>query len=325
MALPDMQADRVFVLRQLIDTLFDFQALPGRYPLTLREPRILFDSSHDVLLMAAGRPVEGLALESNDMPRVKRAASFFVRTAMLRPGSDHYTLLGLERGFNKNSLRLHYRILIRLTHPDFVGNSEVWPAGSATRINLAHDVLSSAVRQAEYNQTLTGSERRRILPMHSVAAVLPRPAARNARFFGYGPRALSSAGMAAVLLLLTILWLVNTDGARETQVAQTGLSDSRSTAFAESRHSERPQVDRQASAVSATSALSPGSADKGSKDFRARESRDAGAAASRQALEASQVQPVAHGCVVQTRGVRAPRRPVRSRHIRRRRAWPSAY
>ena len=224
MPMPDVQADRTSALRHLIDTLFDFESLPGRYPLSLREPRILFDGSHDVLLLAAGRPVKGLVPDLTDMSRLKRAASFFIRAAMLRPGSDHYTVLGLEHGFSKHSLRLHYRILIRLTHPDFVGNGEAWPPGSATRINLAHDVLSSATLQAEYNRTLPGSEKRRFLPVHTRAAVLPRPVAHGNTLFKYRSWALVSAGFFALILLGT-LWQASSDDTHQTRVAQIELPE----------------------------------------------------------------------------------------------------
>ena len=265
MPMPDVQADRAFALRQLIATLFDFESLPGRYPISLREPRILFDGSHDVLLLAAGRPVKGLVPDSIDMSRLKQAASFFVRAAMLRPGADHYTVLGLEHGFSKNSLRLHYRILIRLTHPDFVGSNEAWPTGSATRINLAHDVLSSAIRQAEYNRTLPGSERRRVLPVHSRAAVLPRPVAHGNTFFKYRAWAFVSSGF-FVLLLLGTFWPANFDDTHQKRVAQIELSDS--------------------SGLSSSS----DSADKASKDLRASVVRESGNAASQQAQQARQIQ-----------------------------------
>ena len=288
MPLPNAQADRTSALRQLTDTLFDFEALPGRFPLTLREPRILFDGSHDVLLLAAGRPVEGLAPGFADMPRLKRAACFFVRTVMLRPGSDHYTVLGLEQGFSKNSLRLHYRILIRLTHPDFVGNTEAWPTGSATRINLAHDVLSSAVRQAEYNRTLPGIERRRTLPVQSLAAVLPRPVANSNKLFKYRVWAFLSAGIFASLLL-AVLWPSDADDGHKRRVAQIERPDFPSTAATEPRSTARPLLERQAPSIPTAPVPSSGLANKGSKDLTATVARDDGASASRQALQASQV------------------------------------
>lgn len=292
MPMLDVQADRTSALRQLIDTLFDFESLPGRYPLSLREPRILFDGSHDVLLLAAGRPVKGLVPDLTDMSRLKRAASFFIRAAMLRPGSDHYTVLGLEHGFSKNSLRLHYRILIRLTHPDFVGNGEAWPTGSATRINLAHDVLSSATLQAEYNRTLPGSEKRRFLPVHSRAAVLPRPVAHGNTFFKYRAWAFVSAGFFALLLLGT-LWPANSDDTHQRRVAQIELSDSPGSEAAEPRNSARSAVQRQATSTPTVSASSSGSADKASKDLRASVIRDDdGSAASQQTQQVRQIQVV---------------------------------
>jgi hypothetical protein len=44
---------------------------------------------------------------------------------MLRPGADHYTLLGLKPAFDSATLRDHYRMLMRLTHPDFSGGGAV--------------------------------------------------------------------------------------------------------------------------------------------------------------------------------------------------------
>ena len=290
MPMPDVQADRTSALRQLIVTLFDFESLPGRYPLSLREPRILFDGSRDVLLLAAGRPVKGLAFDLPDMSRLKRAASFFIRTAMLRPGSDHYTVLGLEHGFSENSLRLHYRILIRLTHPDFVGNGEAWPTGSATRINLAHDVLSSPIRQAEYIRTLPGGEKRRLLPVHSLAAVLPRPVAHGNTLFKYRAWAFVSAGFLALLLLGT-LWPANSDDTHQRRVAQIELPDSPGSAAAEPRNLARSAIQRQVTFEPTVSASSSGSADKASKDLSADVIRkDDGAAANQQAQQARQIQ-----------------------------------
>ena len=64
------QATRKAPSSPLVASLFDFEALPGRYPLTLREPRALFDRSRDVLLLASGRAVEGLALDAADAAAV---------------------------------------------------------------------------------------------------------------------------------------------------------------------------------------------------------------------------------------------------------------
>jgi hypothetical protein len=80
--------------------LLDFEAFPGRYPLALREPRLLFDHGTEVLVLASGRPAEGLPQDEALQVQLRKAARFFVRTAMLRPGTDHYTLLGLKPAFD---------------------------------------------------------------------------------------------------------------------------------------------------------------------------------------------------------------------------------
>ena len=220
------QADRQSILRQLIGALSAFEALPGRYPLALREPRILFHCIHDVLLLAAGRPVQGLALKSFDAPHVKRAACFFVRTAMLRSGVDHYTLLGLDPAFHQDVLRDHYRMMIRLTHPDFVSTTGAWPTGAAARVNLAHDVLSSVVQRSEYDRTLGGIEKRRSLVAQRLPALLSFPEGRSR--LSFRPFTLSVAGVAgaaAVLMLLT-LWNDSPEYLEVKQVTQTDLAGS---------------------------------------------------------------------------------------------------
>jgi hypothetical protein len=80
--------------RRLMLALLHFQRSPGRYPIALREPRPLFEHIGCVLLLAAGRPVPGLPAAPALEPQLRRAARYFVRTAMLRPGADPHTLLG---------------------------------------------------------------------------------------------------------------------------------------------------------------------------------------------------------------------------------------
>ena len=215
--------DRQSILRQLIGALSAFEALPGRYPLAMREPSILFHCIHDVLLLAAGRPVQGLALKSFDAPHVKRAACFFVRTAMLRYGVDHYTLLGLESGFHKDVLRDHYRMMIRLTHPDFVSAAGTWPVDAAMRVNLAHDVLSSVEQRTEYDRMLGGIGKRRSFVAQKPVAMLSFPKGRSR--LSFRPFTLSVAGVAAVLLLLA-LWNDSPEYWEVKQATQTDLAGS---------------------------------------------------------------------------------------------------
>jgi DnaJ domain len=134
----------------LLPRLLDFERSPGLYRVVLREPRPLFEHIGGVMLLATGRPVAGLPEATANAHELRRAARFFVRTVMLRPGSDPFTLLGLPPDFEPAQLREHYRLMIRLTHPDFCATAEGWPADAATRVNLAHDLLSSPQKRAAY-------------------------------------------------------------------------------------------------------------------------------------------------------------------------------
>mgnify|MGYP006174009651 FL=1 len=161
----------------LLPALLDFERSPGRYRVVLREPRPLFEHTLAVLQLAVGRSVDGLAdlaHEPAQTDELKRAARFFVRTVLLRPGVDHYTLLGLAPGCEADELREHYRLMIRLTHPDFAaGSGEAWPADAATRINQANDVLSSFGRRSDYDATLAAAQP--VVAAAAVAAVAPEP------------------------------------------------------------------------------------------------------------------------------------------------------
>lgn len=186
----------------LLPTLLDFERSPGRYRVVLREPRPLFEHIGSVMLLATGRPVEGLPVAPTNGLELRRAARFFVRTVMLRPGADPFTLLGLNPDFEPARLREHYRLMIRLTHPDFEVAGECWPADAATRVNLAHDLLSSPEKRADHAGALHTGAPMRPRPL------LPRPAlARdNERAGWWSPRAkLALAGTGAVLMAVAFL------------------------------------------------------------------------------------------------------------------------
>ncbi len=130
---------------RLLPTLRNFERTPGLYRVVLREPRPLFEHIGSVMLLATGRPVEGLPAAPEQGKELRRAARFFVRTVML---------LGLPPDFESAQLREHYRLMIRLTHPDFGATAEGWPADAATRVKLAHDLLSSPEKRAAYTTAL---------------------------------------------------------------------------------------------------------------------------------------------------------------------------
>jgi hypothetical protein len=192
---------------RLLLTLLDFERSPGRYRVVLREPRPLFERIGSVMLLAAGRPVEGLPAASANAFELHRAARFFVRTVMLRPGSDPLTLLGLKPGFEPAQLREHYRLMIRLTHPDFEAASEGWPADAATRVNMAKDLLSSPEKRAVRPPSLVAPAAKAGAPVRPRAArPRPSPARDDERAGWRPPRAvLALAGTAAFLMAGALL------------------------------------------------------------------------------------------------------------------------
>lgn len=162
--------------RRLLPALLAFERSPGRFPVALREPRPLFAHIGSVMRLAAGRPVEGLPMAASSNLELRRAARFFVRTVMLRPGTDPYTLLGLTPDFEPVQLREHYRLMIRLTHPDYGATTgERWPADAAVRVNQAKDLLSSPEKQAAYEAALRRQPRRGLV---HAGAFAPQPAKR---------------------------------------------------------------------------------------------------------------------------------------------------
>lgn len=140
-----------------LPSLLAFEQRPGLFAVVLREPAPVFDNLRLVLTLAVGRELAQWAPQPEQEAAARRAARFFVRTVMLRPEADHYTLLGLVRGFDPGTLREHYRMMIRLTHPDKVGHSESWPADAAARINLANDILGDEGKRLAYDSSLLPS------------------------------------------------------------------------------------------------------------------------------------------------------------------------
>src|SRR3990167_1244595 len=124
--------------------LLDFHASPGKFHLGRRQPNALFGSIRQVLHIAIGRDAD---------EELRQAAGFFIRSALLHPGSDHYALLGLDRSADAVAIRDRYRLMMRLLHPDFPSAEPgVWPPAAPARINLAYEVLSSPALRKEYDR-----------------------------------------------------------------------------------------------------------------------------------------------------------------------------
>jgi hypothetical protein len=134
--------------------LLDYFSAPGKYQLSLRQPATLFASIREVLQIAAGRGASADLPEAQTQ-KLREAAAFFIRAALLYPGADHYAVLGLPARLEPYELKERYRLLMRLTHPDFMPvGSAAWPADAAVRVNRANEVLSSPTLRKEYDEQL---------------------------------------------------------------------------------------------------------------------------------------------------------------------------
>jgi hypothetical protein len=145
---PDRAAQRSAIERALLE----FHRTPGKYPLIRRQPSLLFASVKDVLQIASGRAPDADDLVAPAV-HVQKAAGFFIRSALLYPGADHYALLGLDASADAAAIKDRYRQMMRLMHPDFADapSGADWPADAATRVNQAYDILSSPSRRRAYD------------------------------------------------------------------------------------------------------------------------------------------------------------------------------
>lgn len=138
--------------------LLDYYSAPGKYQLSLRQPAMLFASIRDILQIAAGRGVRAGASDGT----LREAAAFFIRAALLYPGADHYAVMGFAFGTEPTDLKERYRLLMRLTHPDFAqAGAAAWPADAAMRVNRANEVLSSPLLRREYEEQLANLKQQR--------------------------------------------------------------------------------------------------------------------------------------------------------------------
>jgi curved DNA-binding protein CbpA len=134
----------------LAKVLLDYHATPGRYALNVGQPILAFQHLGTVIAWAQGKISAEQASQSDDLQKV---AIFFVQRACLRQEGTHYDVMGLGREFTLDALRLRYRALISLTHPD--KNISGFPANAAVRINKAYDTLRDVDERAHYDATLS--------------------------------------------------------------------------------------------------------------------------------------------------------------------------
>lgn len=219
-------------LAQLARLLLDYAQSPGRYAVRLGEPRALFDDLETVAQWALGRlpPALEASREPEQARALARAAVLFIQRACFDRENTHYQVLGLTReDFSERGLRLRYRALIRLTHPD-IGIGDL-PATAAGMVNRAYEVLKHEPSRRHYDEQLgpvaapaPPPERARTRPaalepldgpgrgpVRDIAAA-PTLRERWMRFTARYPhqmRALAVVGVAGVVLAGLLAWLVH--------------------------------------------------------------------------------------------------------------------
>jgi curved DNA-binding protein CbpA len=180
--------------------------------------------------LSTGTITETARLLGTDARELEAAARFFVRHALLDPAGDYYRYLGLPRDASETTVRKHYRLLIRMFHPDRAVQQDDADLAYASRLNAAYHVLQDPEERGRYDQGLPKLSSRRV---HGdpVAFFSPRPTVLEIADSGRGAWAHNLSGRSMVLgaLLATVLGggaylLVHTPDAPTLRASQT-LSD----------------------------------------------------------------------------------------------------
>ncbi len=108
---------------------------------------------------------------------LEAAALFFLRHVLLAPGADHYRVLGVAHDATKATIRSHYRLLVRLFHPDRAHRDIELHASCTARINQAYDTLSASGPRHAYDRT---QARQDAEPAVTIPRAAPRKASRAA-------------------------------------------------------------------------------------------------------------------------------------------------
>ena len=135
----------------LVRALLEYRASPGSYALALGQPAHVFRSLDTVIAWVVGRLA---GVHNTQDSNLQYAAIFFVQRACFRQENTYYEVMGLGNNFSPDTLRVRYRALMSLTHPDkgIVG----LPNNAAGRINQAYEVLRDPKMRRDYDLSLQG-------------------------------------------------------------------------------------------------------------------------------------------------------------------------
>ena len=218
----------------LAKVLLDYRAMPGSYALNVGQPVLAFQHLGTVIAWAQGKISAEQASQSDDLQQV---AIFFVQRACLRQEGTHYDVMGLGREFTLDALRLRYRALISLTHPD--KNISGFPANAAVRINKAYDTLRDADERAHYDATLSVEPPPVARPAeaHSSSYHLEK-LTLGSRLQAYMPNFKSVVFVAIPILavLLVVAMVATSQNPTDLQLVERGSGSSNSSSLSNSSH-----------------------------------------------------------------------------------------
>lgn len=98
---------------------------------------------------------------------LRKAARFLIQQLCFARGASHYRVLGLDPGAPPEQMKEHYRLLMRLFHPDRNAGRDTWTDHFASRVNEAWKVLSKPDSREDYDERLRRS--RAMIPIQGAA------------------------------------------------------------------------------------------------------------------------------------------------------------
>jgi len=112
----------------------------------------------DVILLFALKH-QGADDSHTDKTELYVASMFFIEYVLLAKESSHYRILGLDPSATEEAIKHNHRLLIRLFHPDRVGNDDLLRLDFAARINAAYNTLSHPDAKRAYDHSMVVSPR----------------------------------------------------------------------------------------------------------------------------------------------------------------------
>ena len=108
---------------------------------------------------------------------LRKAARFLIQQLCFARGASHYRVLGLDPGASREQIKEHYRLLMRLFHPDRNPGRDTWTDHFASHVNEAWKVLSKPDARADYDDRLRRS--RALIPVQAAIVAGRKPAGRT--------------------------------------------------------------------------------------------------------------------------------------------------